>query len=35
VALKDLSSTDLDATALRYRSKKIRMLSDLIRQVRP
>ena len=35
VALKDLSSIDLDATALRYRSKKIRMLSDLIRQVRP
>jgi len=33
VALKDLSSTDLDATALRYRSKKIRLLSDLIRRV--
>ena len=34
VALKDLSSTDLEAIALRYRSKKIRLLSNLVRRVR-
>ena len=34
VLLKDLSSTDLDATALRYRSKKIRLLSDLVRRIK-
>lgn len=34
VALRDLNSTDLDAIASRYRSKKIRLLSDLIKRVR-
>jgi len=34
VALKDLRSTDLEAVALRYRSKKIKLLSNLVRRVR-
>ena len=33
-ALKDLSFTELDAIALRYRSKKIRLLYDLVKRFR-
>ena len=34
MALRDLSYAELDATALRYRSRKIRLLSDLVKQAK-